>query len=194
MLYFCFCCCFCFFSQPRLTLPERLRNTPQSKLQSKVSPSNDPAASMEKLEDALQLYSQLVRSSRSVEVSLFASFKLVEINVDSEAYFAKEMGSLQGGSNSSMKNSLDVLSDEGSLSDLRRCMACYNAEIDSLDGSFEAGCELDVQRQHVLRAVVHWKYLFGQLSYLESCKQYEDMFRYRQANFGRAHCHVSLVS
>ena len=151
----------------------------------------DPIASMEKLEDALQLYSNLLRSARCVEVSLFASFKLVELNLDSETYLAKQIDSLKRASDGSGIPSPSFLYDDIPLADLKRCAACYSAEIDGLKDSFESGCELDIQRQHVMRSVTHWKFVFGQLSYLDSCKQYEELFIYRQATFGKEHCHVS---
>jgi hypothetical protein len=142
----------------------------------------------------------MVRYANSVEVSLFASFKLAEIDVESAACLAKEARLSEEASSdvhvshgraeeSSQANIYHGLS----LASLNRCAACYDAEIDSLRSSFESGSDLDVQQQHVKSTVVQWKFLCGQISFGVACKEYENMFHYRQKVYGNSHCHVSTV-
>ena len=147
---------------------------------------DEPALHLEKLQIAVQMYNYLLKFSTSVEVSLFASFKLIEIDVENAYYIAKESGIEN-------TNYLDSADFKVSLANLKRCAACYDAEIDSLGRLFKHGSELDVQREHVKCALVQWKVMCGQMRFRDACKEYEDMFLYRQRVFGNAHCHVSSL-
>ena len=161
---------------------------------------DDPPSHMAKMDCALQIYKYLLNFGNCGEVCLFASFKLAEIDVEAAACRARETSLLEKNENlGSTSGSVEGHTERCdfskiSLIGLKRCVACYSAEIDSLGTSFEAGCELDVQSQHIRGSLMQWKYVCGEVGFSEACKDYEGMFHYRKNVFGVSHCHVSLRS
>ena len=120
-------------------------------------------------------YTRLALSSCSEEISLFAQFKLNEIEIEKMANVCTSQGDI-------------------ALFGLKRCAACYRATIDYLGSSYDPNSEIAIQYQHVKMSLIKWQLSCGELTFDQARNQYDEIFQFCLRAYGNESELVSFTN